>query len=205
MSVAPDVVHGGVWSALIGQEHVIDTLADAATGRSLVPTWLITGPAGSGRSVAALAFAAALQCETRTGCGECAACHAVLNRVHADLVIESPEGLSIGIKPAIELVRQASTAPGGGRYRIILIVDADRLTDEAENTLLKTLEEPPERTVIVLCAPTPADMLPTTASRCRHVQLQIPTSAALTAAGSYCDRARSKYLRASKNRARQGR
>ncbi len=182
MSLTQEQPRTGVWRALIGQQHVVDTLADAAAGHALVPTWLITGPAGSGRSVAALAFAAALQCETRTGCGECAACHAVLTRVHADLVVESPEGLSIGIKQAIELVRQASTAPGVGRYRIILVEDADRLTEEAENTLLKTLEEPPERTVIVLCAPTAADMLPTTASRCRQVQLQIPTSAALTAA-----------------------
>jgi DNA polymerase-3 subunit delta' len=145
----------------------------------MTPSWLMTGPAGSGRSVVALAFAAALQCESRSGCGHCAACKAVLDRVHADLVVVSPEGLSIGIKRAIELVTQAATAPGVGRYRVLIVEDADRLTEEAENTLLKTLEEPPERTVIILCAPTPADMLPTTASRCRHVQLRIPSSADL--------------------------
>jgi DNA polymerase-3 subunit delta' len=172
---------GGVWAALTGQDHVVAGLADAALGHTMTPTWLITGPAGSGRSIVALAFAAALQCETRTGCGHCAACKAVLDGVHADLVVVAPEGLSIGIKEAIDVVRQAATSPGVGRYRIVIIEDADRLTEEAENTLLKTLEEPPERTVMMLCAPTSADMLPTTASRCRQVQLQIPTSADLTA------------------------
>ena len=143
-------------------------------------SWLITGPAGSGRSVVALAFAAALQCETHTGCGHCPGCEAVLARVHADLVIVSPEGLSIGIDDAKELVRKASTRPSVGHWRIMIIEDADRFTDEAENTFLKTLEEPPERTVILLCAPSPADMLLTTASRCRKVQLRMPSSADLT-------------------------
>ncbi len=172
----------GVWAALTGQHHVIPTLRAAAAGDSMTPTWLITGPAGSGRSIVALAFAAALQCETRSGCGECPACHAVLTRVHADLVVISPEGLSIGIDEAREVVRQAASSPNVGRYRIVLIEDADRLTEHAENTLLKTLEEPPERTVILLCAPSAADMLVTTASRCRQVQLRTPSSADLTAA-----------------------
>jgi DNA polymerase-3 subunit delta' len=172
---------GGVWAALTGQDHVVAELVEAAAGRTMVPTWLITGPAGSGRSVVALAFAAALQCETRTGCGQCPPCRAVLDRVHADLVTVNTEGLSIKTEDARELVRKAATAPGVGRYRIVIIEDADRLTEDAENTLLKTFEEPAERTVIMLCAPTAADMLPTTASRCRQIQLRLPTSADLTA------------------------
>ena len=172
---------GGVWAALTGQDHVVAELVDAAAGRTMTPTWLITGPAGSGRSVVALAFAAALQCETRTGCGHCPACRAVLDRVHADLVTVNTEGLSIPVATARELVRKSATAPGVGRYRIVIIEDADRLTEDAENALLKTFEEPAERTVIMLCAPTAADMLPTTASRCRQIQLRLPTSADLTA------------------------
>jgi DNA polymerase-3 subunit delta' len=100
--------------------------------------------------------------------------------VHADLVIVSPEGLSIGIDDAKELVRKASTRPSVGHWRVMIIEDADRFTEEAENTFLKTLEEPPERTVILLCAPSPADMLLTTASRCRKVNLRLPSSADLT-------------------------
>jgi DNA polymerase-3 subunit delta' len=175
------VTLGGVWAALTGQHHVVPALVDAAAGNSMTQSWLITGPAGSGRSVVALAFAAALQCETRSGCGHCPACEAVLARLHADLVIVTPEGLSIGIDEAKELVRRAASSPSVGRYRIVIIEDADRLTEHAENTLLKTLEEPPERTVFLLCAPSPADMLVTTASRCRQLQLRVPSSADLTA------------------------
>ncbi len=173
---------GGVWAGLTGQHHVVGELAEAAAGHGMSQSWLITGPAGSGRSVVALAFAAALQCETRTGCGHCPGCEAVLARVHADLVIVSPEGLSIGIDDAKELVRKASTRPTVGHWRVMIVEDADRFTDEAENTFLKTLEEPPERTVILLCAPSPSDMLLTTASRCRKVRLRVPSSADLTAA-----------------------
>jgi DNA polymerase-3 subunit delta' len=172
----------GVWSALTGQEHVVPSLTEAAADATMTQSWLITGPAGSGRSVVALAFAAALQCETREGCGHCRGCVAVLDRMHADLVIVTPEGLSIGIDEAKEVVRKAATSPGVGRWRIVIVEDADRLTEEAENTLLKTLEEPPERTVIMLCAPSAADMLATTASRCRQVPLRVPSSGDLTAA-----------------------
>ena len=172
-----------VWDALAGQQHVVAGLAAAAAGTApTAQSWLFTGPAGSGRSVAALAFAAALECETRTGCGHCRACRAVLDRVHADLVFVAPEGLTIGISAAKDLVKQCATTPGVGRYRLVIVEDADRFTDEAENAFLKTLEEPPPRTVIMLCAPTTSDMLPTTASRCRHVRLRIPSSADLTVA-----------------------
>jgi DNA polymerase-3 subunit delta' len=172
---------GGVWEGLTGQHHVVGELAEAAAGHGMSPSWLITGPAGSGRSVVALAFAAALQCETHTGCGHCPGCDAVLARVHADLVIVSPEGLSIGIHDAKELVLKAATRPSVGHWRIVIVEDADRFTEDAENCFLKTLEEPPERTVILLCAPSPADMLPTTASRCRKVRLRLPSSSDLTA------------------------
>jgi DNA polymerase III subunit delta' len=172
-----------VWDSLIGQQHVVPGLAAAASGAApMAQSWLFTGPAGSGRSVAALAFAAALECETRTGCGHCPPCRSMLDRVHADLVFLAPEGLSIGLGAAKELVRQGATTPTVGRHRIVIVEDADRMTDEAENAFLKTLEEPPERTVIMLCAPTPGDMLPTTASRCRQVRLRIPSSSDLAAA-----------------------
>ncbi len=176
----PQTAFGGVWAGLTGQHHVVGELAEAAAGHGMSQSWLITGPAGSGRSVVALAFAAALQCETHTGCGHCSGCVAVLARVHADLVVLSPEGLSIGIGEAKELVRKASSLPTVGHWRILIIEDADRFTEDAENTFLKTLEEPPERTVILLCAPSPADMLLTTASRCRKINLRLPSSADLT-------------------------
>ncbi len=180
MTTARPAQLGGVWAGLTGQHHVVGELAEAAAGHGMSQSWLITGPAGSGRSVVALAFAAALQCETHTGCGHCPGCEAVLSRVHADLVIVSPEGLSIGIGDAKELVRKAATRPSVGHWRVVIVEDADRFTEDAENTFLKTLEEPPERTVILLCAPSPADMLLTTASRCRKIRLRVPSIADLT-------------------------
>ena len=120
----------------------------------MTPTWLITGPAGSGRSVVALAFAAALQCETRTGCGQCPPCEAVLTGSHADLVIVIAEGLSIRIEEARD-----ARAQGGHRHPASAASASSSSKTPtgspktAENTLLKTLEEPPERTVIMLCAP----------------------------------------------------
>src|SRR5262249_59594887 len=114
--------------------------------------WLFTGPAGSGRSVAARAFAAALQCENG-GCGTCTACHTTLAGTHADVRFVVPEGLTIGVGEMRALVLRAQTAPTLGRWQVLLVEDADRLTGQAGNALLKALEGPPPRTVFLLCTP----------------------------------------------------
>ncbi|HUR73579.1 MAG TPA: DNA polymerase III subunit delta', partial [Sporichthya sp.] len=138
----------------------------------------ITGPPGSGRSVAARAFAAALQCAVG-GCGECPQCHTVLAGTHADVEVLSTELLSIGVKETRELVRRAALSPSGGRWQVIVAEDADRLTEQAANALLKAIEEPPPRTVWILCAPATEDVLPTIRSRCRSVHLVTPSAAAV--------------------------
>jgi DNA polymerase-3 subunit delta' len=139
-------------------------------------SWLFTGPAGSGRSVAARAFAAALTCENHPpGCGECTGCHTILTDTAADLRTVRPEGLSLGVRDVRALVRDAATAPTSGRFRVLLLEDADRLTDAAANALLKALEEPAERAVFLLCAPSVDDVLPTIRSRCRVVGLRLPS------------------------------
>jgi DNA polymerase-3 subunit delta' len=137
--------------------------------------WLFTGPPGSGRSVAARAFAAALQCPDG-GCGTCHACRTVLAGTHADVQTVVPEGLSIGVAEVRELVRIAGRAPSQGRWQVILVEDADRMTEQASNTVLKMLEEPPARTVFLLCAPSlhPDDVPVTIRSRCRVVGLRTP-------------------------------
>ncbi len=104
--------------------------------------WLFTGPPGSGRSNAAVAFAAALQCETASGCGECHACRTVLAGSHADVAVIRTEKLSIGVDEVRDLVRRAALAPVGRRWQILIVEDADRLTEEACNALLKAIEEP---------------------------------------------------------------
>ena len=179
-----------VWEELVGQEHVVEVLAAAAegareqlaggAGAGMTHAWLFTGPPGSGRSVAARAFAAALQCD-QLGCGTCTACRTVLAGTHADLDVVSTRLLSIGVAVARDLVQRASRRPSQGRYQVVLIEDVDRLTEQAANTLLKVLEEPPPRTVWLLCAPSLEDALPTIRSRCRHVPLRTPPVLAVAA------------------------
>jgi len=162
-----------VWAALVGQDHVVAELTTAVRG-GMTHAWLFTGPPGSGRSVAAKAFAAALQCADG-GCGTCAVCHTVLAGTHPDVSVVSTELLSIGVKDTRELVRRAALSPATGRWQIIVLEDADRLTEQAANVLLKAIEEPPPRTVWLLCAPSSEDALPTIRSRCRQIRLVTPT------------------------------
>lgn len=164
-----------VWDSLVGQRHAIDALARAAGGQGMSHAWLFTGPPGSGRSNAAIAFAAALQCE-QAGCGTCHECHTVLSGSHADVNVIRTEKLSIGVKDVRDLVRSAALAPVGRRWQILVVEDADRLTEQACNALLKAIEEPTDRTVWMLCAPTVDDVLPTIRSRCRLVTLSTPTT-----------------------------
>lgn len=169
-----------VWDALVGQHRVVEALRAAAGGHGMSHAWLFTGPPGSGRSNAAVAFAAALQCERgpeQAGCGECHACHTVLAGSHADVKRVSTEGLSLGVKLVRDLVRASALAPVGPGWQIIVVEDADRVTEQGVNALLKAIEEPAERTVWMLCTPTVEDVLPTIRSRCRLVALTTPTSA----------------------------
>jgi DNA polymerase III subunit delta' len=169
-----------VWDGLVGQHAAVDALRRAAGGRGMSHSWLFTGPPGSGRSNAAIAFAAALQCEHadegRAGCGECHACHTALAGSHADVSVIRTQKLSIGVDEVRDLVRRAALAPVGRRWQVLVVEDADRLTDAACNALLKAIEEPTDRTVWMLCAPTVDDVLPTIRSRCRLVTLTTPTA-----------------------------
>jgi DNA polymerase-3 subunit delta' len=166
----------GVWAQVIGQPAVVDELRAAVADRSaMTHAWLFTGPPGSGRSVAARAFAAALQCPDG-GCGHCHACHTALAGTHADVKIIVPDGLSIGAQEAREMVVGASRAPSQGRWQVVLVEDADRMTEHAANAVLKMIEEPPARTVVMLCVPSlhPDDVMVTIRSRCRLVSLRTP-------------------------------
>ena len=145
--------------------------------------WLITGPPGSGRSIAALCFAAALQCTDpdNPGCGGCRSCTTTMAGTHADVRRVVPEGLSIGVDEMRAIVAAASRRPSTARWQVVVIEDADRLTEGAANALLKVVEEPPPATVFLLCAPSvdPEDISITLRSRCRHVALVTPTAQAI--------------------------
>jgi DNA polymerase III subunit delta' len=183
-----------VFNGLVGQDEAVATLVDAAAaaaaivrGEMVAPgamthAWLFTGPPGSGRSVAARAFAAALQCP-QGGCGVCAECHTTLAGTHADVRSVVPDGLSISVDEMRALVLRAASAPTGGRWQVVLIEDADRLTEKASNALLKAVEEPSARTVFLLCTPSthPDDVSVTIRSRCRVVTLRTPSADAIAA------------------------
>jgi DNA polymerase III subunit delta' len=180
-----------VFARLVGQESVeADLTAAAAAARgdsthssAMTHAWLITGPPGSGRSVAALCFAAALQCtsEGLPGCGECRSCTTTMAGTHGDVRRVVPEGLSIGVDDMRAIVQVASRRPSTGRWQVVLVEDADRLTEGAANALLKVVEEPPPSTVFLLCAPSvdPEDIAITLRSRCRHIALVTPQPEAI--------------------------
>ena len=185
----------GVFTRLVGQgaaETELVAAAVAARGDSshvvvnagaMTHSWLITGPPGSGRSVAAVCFAAALQCTSDgvPGCGYCRACTTTMAGTHADVRRITPEGLSIGVDEMRAIVATASRRPSTGRWQVVVIEDADRLTEGAANALLKVVEEPPPSTVFLLCAPSvdPEDIAITLRSRCRHVALVTPAVEAI--------------------------
>jgi DNA polymerase III subunit delta' len=165
-----------VWSTLVGQRHVVETLQRAVAGQGMTHAWLFTGPPGSGRSNAALAFAAALQCE-HGGCGQCHACRTALAGSHPDVSITRSETSVLYIDDMRQLVHRSALAPAERRWQVMVVEDADRLGERTGNTLLKAIEEPTPKTVWLLCAPTLEDVLPTIRSRCRNVSLSTPTAA----------------------------
>ena len=163
-----------VWRDLVGQDAAVATLQRAATDPgAMTHAWVVTGPPGSGRSVAGRAFAAALECPQH-GCGECRECRTALDGSHADVDVVATEGLSIKVEQARELAQLAALRPSVGPWRVIVVEDADRLTERAADALLKAVEEPAPRTVWVLCAPSLEDVVITIRSRSRHVRLRTP-------------------------------
>ena len=168
-----------VWDDVVGQDETVATLDRAVRDpAAMTHAWLLTGPPGSGRSTAARAFAAALQCAEH-GCGTCKECRTALDGTHADVTVLATENMQIAVDTARDLVALAARAPSVGRRRVILVEDADRLNDSSGNALLKAIEEPSERTVWVLCAPSLEDVLVTIRSRARHVRLRIPPAQAI--------------------------
>jgi DNA polymerase-3 subunit delta' len=175
-----------VFDDLVGQEHIIEILKGAVvasrTGedsQEMTHAWVFTGPPGSGRSSAAVAFAQALICPNQ-GCGDCNECQSASTSGHPDVEVIRTEGLSIKVEEIRELLARVAWAPSMGGWRVVVMEDADRLTESAANALLKAIEEPGTRTVWLLCAPTHHDVLPTIRSRCRHLQLRTPSIEAVT-------------------------
>jgi DNA polymerase-3 subunit delta' len=165
-----------LWKDLLGQPEAIAQLETAirAKAEGVYHAWLITGPPGSGRSNMAHAFASALLCEN-DGCGECKSCLMVAAGSHPDVSVLATERVQISIDEVRELVANSQFGASLGKYRVMIIEDADRMQERSSNVLLKALEEPPAGTIWLLCAPSEADMLPTIRSRVRRLGLKVPS------------------------------
>lgn len=177
-----------VWSELTGQDAAIAVFRAAAESartpsgagaQQMTHSWLVTGPPGSGRSNLAYAFATALISGDPDG--DEATRIQVDARSHPDLHVLATEGVIIKRDDVREIVKRSHYSPSVGRHRVIIVEDADRMTEQTSNFLLKELEEPPERTVWILCAPSEADLIPTIRSRVRSVRLQVPSIADVAA------------------------
>jgi DNA polymerase-3 subunit delta' len=161
-----------LWDDLVGHDTVIAQMRAAVADQdTLAQSWLITGPAGSGRSLVARAFAADL---LGIGADEEAVDRQVRSGAHPDLTVLVTERVLITIDEVRNLVEASYRSPVNAPWRIIIIEDADRMVERTSNVLLKALEEPPPRTIWVLCAPSEADVIPTIRSRVRAVRLGVP-------------------------------
>jgi DNA polymerase-3 subunit delta' len=163
------------FQALVGHRPTLTLLARASASSTLPPSLILAGPEGVGKRRAALALAEILNCLAPLeggefavdACGACAACRRIARLIHPDVSLVVPgETGSIKIDPVREEIRKTAFKPFEGRRRVIVFDDADALTEDAQDALLKTLEEPPAGTVLVLVTSQPDRLLPTVRSRC---------------------------------------
>jgi DNA polymerase-3 subunit delta' len=166
---------------IAGHRHLLERLAQATARGTLPQSLIFSGPMGVGKRATALALAQALNCERpvdtpnealiRDACGECGACRRIARIVHADLVVVSPgDSGSIKVDQIREAIDRSAYRPFEGRRRVVIIDEADALLGEAQNALLKTLEEPPPASVFVLVTERPDLLLPTVRSRCQRLR-----------------------------------
>lgn len=171
-----------VWDSLVGQKPVIDMLSRIAQGdpSQITQSWLICGPPGSGRSNMARAFAAALESPDHGMSAEpTRVTQQVLAGTHPDVTVLTTNKVTIGIDQVREIITTSEQMPATAPWRIIIIEDVDRMLERTTNVLLKEIEEPAERCIWLLCAPSAQDVLPTIRSRTRIVNLAVPSTQAV--------------------------
>jgi DNA polymerase-3 subunit delta' len=175
------------FDSIIDQERPIRILTSLLVNGTVPHALLFTGIEGVGKKTAAVALAMACNCTGQEAgteaartpspgavepCGECAACRKIAGGAHPDILRVSPAGAMIKIDQIRELCQVLTMRPYEARVRVVIIADAHTLNPAAGNALLKMLEEPPARTVLILTAPQTGDLLPTIVSRCRHIRFK---------------------------------
>mgnify|MGYP002799013390 CR=1 FL=1 len=164
------------FSAIIGHETTIEHLKRAIASNQVSHAYLLQGEAGSGKRTIADAFAQALQCERggEDACGECRSCHQAASRNHPDIIYVTHEKPgSIGVDEIrSQLVNDVQIKPYSGKYKVYIVAEAEKMTAQAQNALLKTLEEPPAYAVILLLTTNGEMLLDTVRSRCVLLNLK---------------------------------
>jgi len=175
---APPQPHGHGFDAIVGQDSVIEALRRALSDNRLPHALLFHGPAGVGKATCAGILAQALNCEAgefKDACGTCVSCRKVSRGLHPDIIWMKPEGKGGQIKVERirkEIIEKVGFRPYEGRRRVVMIDDAHRLNPSSQNSLLKTLEEPPPSSLMILATPAPEKLLPTVRSRCQPLRFR---------------------------------
>ncbi|MCK4261509.1 DNA polymerase III subunit delta' [bacterium] len=162
------------FSNVIGQERIIKLIKNSLKDGRIAHAYLFVGPDGIGKTMVAKTLAQALNCPRADSdaCGRCPDCRRIEKLSHPDVNWVRPAGLSrqIGIDDIRGLRRQISLKPYQSRKKVYLIMEADRMTAQASNALLKTLEEPPADSILILISSHPSSLFPTIVSRCQMMR-----------------------------------
>lgn len=158
------------FSEIIGQEHIVQTLTNSISAKSISHAYLLTGPRGSGKTTIARLFAKAVNCQNVTffeSCNKCSSCLEIMQSKSMDL-IEIDAASHTGVDEVRELIEGIKFSPVKSKYKVFIIDECHQLSKSAANALLKTLEEPPSHVIFILATTEIHKMIPTIISRCQR-------------------------------------
>ncbi|MGE5632147.1 MAG: DNA polymerase III subunit delta' [Caulobacteraceae bacterium] len=169
------------YSDIIGQNIIVESLTNAVKNNMVANGYIFSGPEGCGKKLMASVFAMALNCSSKDGeipCNHCSSCLRVISGNHPNVDIVKPTGQTIKIKQIRQIISDVAKKPFESGYKIVILESAEKMTNDAQDAFLKTLEEPPQNTVFVLLSENYNLILPTIVSRCQVYQFNpVPVEA----------------------------